>query len=287
MRADIIIVNFFKAAEIVKNISELEKSKGFDEYNFIVWDNSVCDHNWKVLTDSLAEFQNVTLIKSINNIGYTRAYNRAIENAITTTYIIQNPDIQVEKISDYENLVKIVNHDEKLGIVGCKQINPDGSVPNIVRNFPSALGQIVKRSSFLKKSRFLRKSLNRYENNEFDYSEKHFVPWMQSSFFIISKTTWKSLNGFDERFFIFMADIDICLRCWLSGKRVLYTPEVVIQADGRRSSDGPLSNIFFRRVLAIHALDALRYYIKHFYFKSVRRGIKKVEKNIEFLNHNE
>lgn len=287
MKADVIIVNFFKAEEIVKSISRLERLKGFYEFNFIIWDNSVCRKNWKILTESLDKLNNVALINSPQNIGYTRAYNRAIEKTTTNTYIIQNPDIQVENILDYENLVKIVKHDEKIGIVGCKQINHDGSVPSIVRNFPSAIGQIVKRSSFLQKNKFFKKSLTKYENNEFDYSKKRYVPWIQSSFFVVSRATWESLCGFDERFFIFMSDIDICLRCWLSGKRVLYTPEVMIRADGRRSSEGPLFDIFFKRVLAIHALDAIRYYTKYCFIKNARKEIVQIEKNIEILNHNE
>lgn len=284
MISDIIIVDYFKASSVVKNIEKLKNNEKFNKFNFIVWDNSVSEANWVVLQEHLGNIENVTLIKSKHNVGYTKAYNRAIKHTKSDIFIIQNPDIQVRDVESYCQLAQLIEHKANIGILGCRQENLDGTTPTTVRRFPTVLGQITKRTPFLRRFSLFAKLVSNYEDKDFDYSVECYVPWLQSSLLVIDKTNWVLLNGFDERFKIFMSDIDICLKCWLGGRDVLYTPAVTVFADGQRSSEGHILEIFRHKVVAIHALDALKYYVKYLGSSEVKKS--KIYNKIKSLNNN-
>jgi hypothetical protein len=71
---------------------------------------------------------------------------------------------------------------------------------------------------------------------------------------------WGELKGFDERYFMFMEDFDLCQRTWKAGKRVVYFPEVTILHYHKRLSDGGLFSQFCKHTFWMHLKSSFQYF---------------------------
>lgn len=257
----IVIVDFFKAKRVLENVSKVLSQQGDFEVEVIVIDNSIDAENQGILSECTAMKQ-VTLIINQQNIGYTQACNQGARLCQGDYLFFVNPDIDWQSENTIQNIISIFEKDEKVGIVGTRQLNDDGSIPDTVRRFPNLPAQIIRRT-FLRNLPLLKNIAERYEHVEFDYYKTANVDWVQTSFIGISRKVWEKVNGFDNRYFIFMADPDICYKCWEAGYKVHYESEVVVGADGLRCSAGGFMAVFHSQVLRFHIRDALIYYFYH------------------------
>ena len=82
---------------------------------------------------------------------------------------------------------------------------------------------------------------------------------------------WEKLGGLDKSYFIFMSDPDLCFKCWKAGYEVIYNPQVVVHADGRRASDGGMVAFFQKWTLRQHLKDAVIYQLKHWWKANPRK----------------
>jgi hypothetical protein len=97
------------------------------------------------------------------------------------------------------------------------------------------------------------------------------VDWLQSSFFVIRKNLWDEIGGFNEDYFLFMADSEICLEAWKRGYSVKFFAETEVSADGIRCSAGGIKTFFTSWVLRQHLKDAVKYMWKHLFEKNPRK----------------
>jgi hypothetical protein len=79
------------------------------------------------------------------------------------------------------------------------------------------------------------------EMQKMDKAKTQDVDWLQSSFICIRKDLWDNIGGFNEKYFLFMADAEICLESWKRKKKVQFFSDVEVLADGIRCSGGGLS----------------------------------------------
>jgi len=101
------------------------------------------------------------------------------------------------------------------------------------------------------------------EMRHLDYSKTQDVDWLQSSCFMVRRDFWEAVDGFNEIYFIFLPDTEMCARAWEMGYRVVYFPETQVYADGKRLSDGGFLQFFQNRFLRIHVLDEIKYRVKY------------------------
>lgn len=257
----VVIVDFFKAERVLDNVAKVISQRGDFELEVIVIDNSLDEENQRILS-KYAGTENVTLIFNLQNIGYTQACNQGARICRGDYLFFVNPDIDWKSDTTIQNIIAIFEKDPKIGIVGTRQLNDDGSIPDTVRRFPNLPAQIIRRT-FLRNLPLLKSIAEYYEHIDFDYYQTANVDWVQTSFIGISRKVWEKVNGFDNRYFIFMADPDICYKCWEAGYKVHYESDVVVGADGLRCSAGGFIDVFHNRVLRFHIRDALIYYFKY------------------------
>ena len=256
VKVSIVIVDYYKGMKVLENVKGALSQKGEFNLRVVVYDNS-CDNGNYETYKSLSYYDNVEFIKSDKNIGYTAACN-LVANSLDDEYIfLVNPDISWPNDNIIENILFRFLKDESIGIIGTKQINEDGSIPNTVRSFPTLLSQVSRRT-FL--SKIFKKCVSDYEVSGFDYTKSSYVDWLQSSFVAIRRTVWGKVNGLDSRYFLFMSDPDICYKTWKSGYKVFYDSSITINADGKRCSDGGFFRFFKSKALRVHVLDSLKYY---------------------------
>lgn len=259
----VVIVDYFKAQRVVENVDQVLAQQGNFDIEVIVIDNSVDEENQKILS-RLRDHDNVTLVFNEDNIGYTQASNQGAFLCHGDYLFFVNPDIEWKSPAILREIVEIYKEDPSIGIVGTRQLNDDGTVPDTVRRFPDIYSQIIRRTA-LRHLPLLKNMVEHYEYFNFDYSKTADVDWIQSSFMAISRLAWEKVHGFDSRYFIFMADPDICYKCWEVGYKVHYESGVVVGADGIRCSAGGFSDIFTNKVLRFHIRDAFAYYFKYFF----------------------
>lgn len=255
----VIIVDYLKCdAAIQATNAVLQQNYDQEHIQITVIDNSCSSTNFEALKKELPSRCN--LIQSKTNLGYTKATNLAASTygAGSDIILLLNPDILM---SDPDTFSRIIENfsDPTCAIVGPAQKNPDGSVPDTVRNVPTLSALILKRSP-LRSIPPARNIVDRYLMTDFNYKLKQEVPWLQSSCVFINSKYWEKQGGLNEKYFLFMSDIEVCTKARSAGGKVIYDPSVTVYADGKRCSGGGFLSIFNNRAVRYHIKDAMKYY---------------------------
>lgn len=259
----IVIVDYFKADRVVESVKLLQEQVCNRNYRIVILDNSVDADNSKKL-QSLVRYDNVKLIVNEKNLGYTKGCNFGASVATSKYIALLNPDILIDNKNSLEMLIDEMEKNNSIGVLGTRQINDNGMTPDSVRGFPN-LATLICRRTPLRRLPRLKEQVEKYECINFDYSQSQNVEWIQSSFVIIRRDLWNLINGLDEKYFLFMSDIDICYYAWQLGYKVRYTADIEVKADGQRCSAGGLREVFFDRALQIHIKDAIIYELKNLF----------------------
>ena len=206
-------LNFLKECldSILENPPELN-------YEIIVVDNASHDGTAEFVKNNYPE---VTLISNNKNIGFAAANNRAIERSHSKYILLLNSDCMVYEKS-LGILVDFMESRPGIGITGPKIINNDGTIQLSCRRFPSMfnaaahtiLTDIFPGNPFSKK----------YKLIDIDRDEPLKVDWVSGSCMIIRRKALEDTGILDERYFMYVEDLDICYRMWQKNWEVYYDP---------------------------------------------------------------
>ena len=255
----VVLIDYFKAYRVVDSIKSLrDQSYSQADIYITVIDNSCSDENFEIL-HSLSDHQ-VKVLRTQKNIGYIAAVNMAVhsESRPTDFILLLNPDIIIEDPNTLSGIIKNFE-DPKCYVVGPAQINDDGSRPTIARGYPSVSALVAKRT-FLKYTSWGKKKISEYLLSDFNPGKKQKVPWLQSSCVFIRRSYWEQVKGLNPKYFLFMADIEVCEKAYEHGGYVLYDPSHTALADGKRCSEGGAMSLFTSHALRMHVIDAYKYY---------------------------
>ncbi|MDO8648562.1 MAG: glycosyltransferase family 2 protein [Candidatus Peregrinibacteria bacterium] len=253
-----IVLNYRTPKEAVRCVQALLKQTIADRISIIVVDNHSEDDSIGTLRNRLSHFPNVRILESRENVGYARGNAVAIAQATGEYLLIINPDNELSPAS-VAAMIERLRRDSTIGIVAPKLVHDDGSVRSSARSFPSLFDVLIKRSPL--QSLFPRK-MERYLHARALPNREREVDWVVGTCMLMERSLYKHLGGFDERFFLFFEDMDLCRRCRKAGKRVVYFPEAVaLDRKHRLSEGGPLS-LITKRVGRAHIASAMRYFWK-------------------------
>jgi N-acetylglucosaminyl-diphospho-decaprenol L-rhamnosyltransferase len=230
------------------------------DFEFIAVDNASTD---EISLGYLAEAEKkglVTLIKSSKNLGFGGGNNLGAKNAKGKYILIINPDVAVNEDS-IQKMVDYMDKHPDVGILGPKQVYPNGTVQDSCRRDMKFFDLIFKRT-FLGKIPFLNKRISSYTMKDFDHSITTEVDLLVGSCFIIPREVYEQVGGFDERYFLFMEDFDLCKTIREFGKKVVYFPEAEITHNHKRLSGGSVFSLLSKKVFWIHISSALKYFWK-------------------------
>jgi N-acetylglucosaminyl-diphospho-decaprenol L-rhamnosyltransferase len=272
-KVSILILDYLKSKRVIENVELLQKQQTNFDVEIIIADNSCNLENRKKL-ESLEKFDNVRLIFNEENLGYTKAYNKAAKLAQGQYLFIVNPDILVKDQDTLQKLVDYLDAHPDVAVIGPKQINDDGSMVFTARAFPKLYVQVARRT-FLRKLFFFKQKVAYDEMRHLDLNQIQKVDWLQSSFIVVRKDFWDSVKGLNENYYMFMSDPELCHSAWKLGKKVIFYPEVKVYADGIRCSEGGLFDFFKRWTMQQHLIDSLKYRFKHFFQFNPRKNENK------------
>lgn len=196
----------------------------------------------------------VTYIASANR-GFGAGHNQAIRRILgrqdITAHLVLNSDVRFEP-SVLDTLEDMMRKDSHLGLLQPEVVYPDGTLQYTARRLPTPLISFGRR--FLPK-RWMENANYRYLMKDADRSKPFEAPYFQGSFLFMRREALESVGLFDERFFMYPEDIDISRRIH-ERYRTLCIPSLRIIHDHRAASYHSL------RMLRIHAVNMLKYYLK-------------------------
>ncbi len=228
----IIIVTYNSAGTIEECLCELAAA-AFDtpEADIIVIDNNSTDQTLDII---LQKFPSVTVIRNERNIGFGAAANGGARHAKGEFLFLLNPDTVVEK-SLIRQIMSFEYESLDRSAVGCQFIDRFGKPQPSSWRLPT-LGTIMV-ESFLPYN----VSTRLLSGNARTIAPTEMV---SGGCMILSRSLFDSLGGFDERFFLYYEDADLCLRLRRAGGRVLLNPEWKIFHHGRKSFGNNLQGFF-------------------------------------------
>ena len=190
----------------------------------IVLDNGSKD---PILPEIKAYFPEVLWLDSKENLGFGKGCNLAEKQATKPYLFFINPDTVISRDSFREMLAFMESHPEA-GTVGCRILNEDGSIQWACRrSFPtiiSAVSKTIGLAAMFPKNKLLAS----YNMTYADPDEMIEVDAISGSFFCIKRELYETLNGFDEDFFMYGEDLDLCFRTKAAGFKNYYTPSTNI-----------------------------------------------------------
>jgi hypothetical protein len=219
----------------------------------IVVDNASSDGSTEMVK---TDFPGVTLIANPSNLGYAKAVNRGIEKAGGRYLLILNPDVEVNPES-IRGLRSFMERTPDAGITGGKLLNPDGTLQMSCRTFYT-IQIVLLRRTFLgwlfPRSRLIREHLML----DWDHNSDREVDWVIGACMMVRREAYENVGGMDERFFLYLEDVDWCYRMKKHGWKVHYVHSGSMKHHHRRESARLLPD---KRLMS-HLLSTLRFYDK-------------------------
>jgi GT2 family glycosyltransferase len=148
------------------------------------------------------------------NLGFGAAHNLALGSLAGTPapyHLILNPDIRLAA-GALSELAAVMEASPGVGIVMPRVQYPDGSIQFLCKLLPTPIDLFLRRFAAGPWRQLFGNRMDRYDMKHFDYSRPVYVPVLSGCFMFTRRTVLEALGGFDERFFLYMEDIDLCRR---------------------------------------------------------------------------
>lgn len=196
-----------------------DASEGIDS-QVIVLDNGSAE---PISPEIKAFFPEVNWIDSKVNLGFGKGCNLAVKSATKPYLFFINPDTLVSRDS-LRKILEFVQEHPDSGMVGSRILNEDGSLQLACRrSFPTAFSAISKTiglAALFPKSKLFAS----YNMTYADPDQVTEVDAVSGSFFCMRSELYRQLKGFDEDFFMYGEDLDLCFRAKVAGFKNYYTP---------------------------------------------------------------
>lgn len=250
------IVNLNARDVLFDCLDSIPSSLQDGKFEVIIIDNNSSDDSVKMMKN---HFQDYKIIKNKRNEGYTKALNQGLIKARGEYLVILNPDTILQKYS-ITKLIKSFKRNDKIGIVGPKVINSDGSFQKSCRRGLAEPKAVF--SYFLGLSELFpnNKLFTGYQLNHLDENEENEVYGVSGSCMVIKKDVINDIGQFDEKYFAYQEDSDFCLTAINAGWKVLYVPSAKVFHRGGYGGSG---SVPMRAIFEWHKSYYI-YYVKHF-----------------------
>jgi GT2 family glycosyltransferase len=233
----IIIVNYNSLdfiKECLKSIKRLSGSgrdkKSKASYEILVVDNKSGDRSADYLSERAKIDDILHFIPNKYNVGFSRASNLGALRARGKYLLFLNPDTKFLQ-GDLRSLIDFYDDkdiDSRVGVIGVKILNPDGTLQLSSRSFPTLARQFYE-SYFLYRIFKKTRVFGSYFMSWWDHKEERKVDWLAGSFIFIKRDVFMKAGMFDEDYFMYSEDSDLCLQLYRKGFKNYYFPYFIIE----------------------------------------------------------
>jgi N-acetylglucosaminyl-diphospho-decaprenol L-rhamnosyltransferase len=196
----------------------------------------------------------VRVVRTGRNLGYGAAVNRGVALVEAELVLVSNPDVVVHS-GALAALVRALAGDPALAFAGPTLLTTNGTRYPSARRFPSwldaaghaLLGVVSDRNPFTR----------RYRMTDLDPDAATLVDWVSGACFVARRRVLEELGGFDERYFMYLEDVDLCWRAHRVGYGIVYVPDATVtHLQGHSTARRPF------RMLLEHHRSAFRFAIR-------------------------
>jgi N-acetylglucosaminyl-diphospho-decaprenol L-rhamnosyltransferase len=215
----VVVVNYDSGNHLRTCIFNLSAAAGGLNAAFIVVDNNSTDGSLEGVEDMDPA---VRVIRNPQNMGYGRACNVGFRSTGAPFVCFLNPDIEPCEGSLAE-MLKAISDRPTVGVLGPRLNNPDGTRYPSCRIVPT-LGIAIGHATlglFTHNNRFTRA----YQLMDEEHVTEQEVEWVSGAAMMVRREAFEHIEGFDEGFFMYVEDVDLCNRMNEAGWKALYFPD--------------------------------------------------------------
>lgn len=233
----ILIVNYNTKGLLSLCLDSIYKNIPRHSFEIIVIDNSSADSNF----DSIQKkYPSVKIFKNNSNEGFARANNRGLTLGEGRYYLLLNPDTIVLPGS-IDSIITFMDekHNNKIGILGPRLLGANHKIQNSCKKFPSLRGEFLQ-STFLDKL-LPRNFKSQLSDDIVTFKKTLEVDWITGACLAIRREVILDIGQFDENFFLYYEEVDLCYRAREKGWKVVFFPKARVIHYGGKSTEGNLT----------------------------------------------
>jgi GT2 family glycosyltransferase len=242
----VIVVSYNTCSLLRQSLESLFDYSANYELEVFVVDNDSKDDSADMVQ---AEFPKVHLTRNQENLGFAAANNQAWEQCNGDYVLLLNPDAFLTP-GALANAMEFMEGHPDCGICGGRLVKPDGSLDPSARKFPTSLSKFFTISGL--KSRFPASSFfSGHEFGQCDHMSTLEVDWIPGTFTLYRRTMLEQTGLFDERFYIYYEETDLCKTARRHGWKVYYLPTAKVIHVGGASSKTRKDTTFDKHALQV------------------------------------
>jgi hypothetical protein len=247
----VIIINyntFQMTSDCIRSIYQHTKATPFE---VILVDNASSERDPK---DFLREFPQLQLIESKTNSGFAGGNNLGIAAARGEFVLLLNSDTLLTEDS-ISKTVSYLKNNPQIGVVGCRQVFPDGKVQYSARKFRTISWELLDLFRFIIYAMSYQRRSRLMLGQFFQHDESVEADWVNGAYFLLPKSLIQQLPGgkLDERFFMYGEDVLWCEQIKKLGYKIFFLADTTIIHISSGSTD--LSKqLRLRKVMMKHEL---------------------------------
>lgn len=214
----IISVSYNTKDLLLKCLESIRKYVRGVRYEVIVIDNNSSDGTAEELKN--IHFQ---LIENKENRGFGAANNQGINIAKGRYILFLNPDTELREDS-ISKMISWMDANPRVGISSCALVNPDGSIQPTGGFFPN-IGRVFMWSTLIDDIPLASNIFGSYHPKASFYEKERELDWVTGAFFMIRREVLREVGVFDEDFFLYVEEVELCFRAKMEGWNVTYIPK--------------------------------------------------------------
>jgi GT2 family glycosyltransferase len=249
----IIVVSYNTRDLLLECLSSVVEVTHDADIELVVVDNASTDGSYEAMCSAFPE---AIVIRNLSNLGFGAACNQGIRSTSAPYILLLNSDARLTA-KGLQSLANCMTENERCGAAGCRLISETGIEVSNTRNFLTPLNQALETAGIRFRSRWLRRSYEpRLERAMVDCS----VDWIDGACLMLRRKALDEIGLFDEQFFMYSEDEDLCYRLEARRWLVCYCGDGTVVHRGGASSE-------------LHRFDMLRqFYVSQLRFLSKHRN---------------
>lgn len=253
MSIDIVIVNWNAGLQLKECLDSISTHNKGEVSRITVVDNGSTDAS----ANAVEDLPNVEVIRTGQNLGFGAACNIGAKASQSPYILFLNPDTRLETDSIYVALAFMERTENtKVGICGIQLVDEQGRISRTCARYPT-LGRLVSSALGLDKLPGLKGT--GIHMADWDHSETTPVDHVMGAFYFMRREAFERVGGFDERFFVYLEDVDLSKVSNEAGWRTWYLTEArAFHAGGGTSRQVKVHRLFYS------LRSRLLYAFKHF-----------------------
>lgn len=236
----IIIVNWNSGKQLSECVQSVLDFSSNTVTEVVIVDNGSTDNS----LDAVSNIPDVTIIRAGENLGFAVACNKGAAQADTPYLLFLNPDTRLESVSLLKPLSFMEREENAgVGICGIQLLDEQGKVSRSCARFPTLRRFIASALGLDKFPGLLQTGIHM---REWDHRNTRKVDHVIGAFYLIRKAVFDSCKGFDERFFVYLEDLDLSRRVNQAGWDSWYLSEArAFHAGGGTSRQVKAKRLFY------------------------------------------